>query len=210
MAQLQSPPEPPSDAERIAALQARNAELELELQQVEERLHKQAEASTDLLSQVYDVTDRNHLETERRESQQLLQGILNTAPVGIFLKDLQGQYILVNPYWLKTMGLTQEQALGKTDYELFLPEIAREIAKRDRAVLDIGEAVTYEEVIPNPDKTRTYITKRFPLYDVAGNPYAVCGISTDISDRKRMEEELCKLNIAISLVKFEMESRQLC
>ena len=304
MAQLHSPPEPPSDAERIAALQARNAELELELQQVEERLHKQAEASTDkqveaalhkseevfskafranpisstistlsdgrivnvndsflkltgyrreevigrtptelrlyadesdrhrvlqqlqqqqslhnfefqyctksaeirdgiasfvvvdlsgepcLLSQVYDVTDRNRIETEQRESQQLLQGILDTAPVGIFLKNLQGKYILLNPYWLRTMGLSQEQALGKTDYDLFVPEIASEIAKRDRTVLDAGRAVTSEEVIPNPDKTRTYITKRFLLYDVAGNPYAVCGISTDISDRKRMEEEL--------------------
>src|SRR4028118_375498 len=176
MAQLQSPPEPPSDAERIAALQARNAELELELQQIEERVCKQSEASTD--------------KTERRESQQLLQGILDTAPVGIFLKNLQGQYILLNPYWLSTMGLSQEQALGKTDYDLFVPEIASEIAKRERAVLDAGGAVTYEEVIPNPDKTRPYITKRFPLYAVAGNPYAVCGISTDISDRKRMEEEL--------------------
>ncbi|MDP8964289.1 MAG: PAS domain-containing protein, partial [Cyanobacteriota bacterium] len=103
MPKLQSPTQPPSDAERIAALQARNTELELELQQVEQKWRRRA--------------------TELRESQQLLQGILDTAPVGIFLKNLQGQYILLNPYWLSTMGLSQEQALGKTDYDLFVPEI---------------------------------------------------------------------------------------
>ncbi|HEY9904603.1 MAG TPA: PAS domain S-box protein [Candidatus Sericytochromatia bacterium] len=170
MPKLQSPTQPPSDAERIAALQARNTELELELQQVEQKWRRRA--------------------TELRESQQLLQGILDTAPVGIFLKNLQEQYILLNPYWLSTMGLSQEQALGKTDYDLFVPEIANKIAASDRATLDAGRAATSEEVIPNPGKTRTYITKRFPLYDAVGNPYGVCGISTDISDRKRMEEEL--------------------
>lgn len=143
-----------------------------------------------LLTQMYDVTEHKRIETELQESQQLLQGVLDAAPVGIYLKNLQGQYILLNPYCLSMMGWSREQVLGKTDRDLFPAEIANGIQARDRAALEAREAVTHEVVIPNIDGLCTYISKKFPVWDAAGNPYAICGISTDISARKRMEESL--------------------
>lgn len=64
------------------------------------------------------------------------------------------------------------------------------MAANNRRVLDSRSAVEIEEVVPHADGPHTYMTAKVPLFDTAGEPYAVCGFSIDITDRKRVEEAL--------------------
>ena len=137
-----------------------------------------------------DVTDFKQTADALRESQQLLQAILDATPQAIYIKDLQGRYILVNRHCERVLTLSREQILGKTDYDLFASAIADTWRTNDQAVLDAGSPLDFETVVPKPDGLHTAISLKFPLYDATGTAYAIAGISTDITQRKRAEEEL--------------------
>jgi PAS domain S-box-containing protein len=80
--------------------------------------------------------------------------------------------------------------IGKTDFEIFPRDFAKEFRKNDIKVLEVNKPVNIEEIVPLDGETHTYISVKFPLYKADGSVYAVCGISTDITERKQMEEEL--------------------
>jgi PAS domain S-box-containing protein len=116
-----------------------------------------------------------------------LQAIVDNSPVAIFIKDLQGRYLMMN--------LPDEKHfIGKTDHEVFPQETAERFVAHDREVLTNRTPTLHEELVPLPDGLHTDITIRFPLFDEAGVPYAVCGISTDITERKKAEALLEQLN----------------
>jgi PAS domain S-box-containing protein len=141
-----------------------------------------------------DITERKHSELLLRESEQRLLTILDSSPTNVYLKDLQGKYLLFNQECEKTLRLKREQVIGKTDYE-FLPEaIAQPLVTNDQEVLRTLTPLTREEILPGGDGIQTFISVKFPLLDTAGVPYAICGMSTDISDRKKAEQALQQLN----------------
>jgi len=141
-----------------------------------------------------DITERKRSETLLRESEQRLLTILDSSPTHVYLKDLQGKYLLFNQEGERTLRLSREQVLGKTDHE-FLPEaIANELAANDREVLRTLTPLVREEKIRGKDGIYTYISMKFPLMNTAGVPYAICGMSTNISDRKKAEQALQQLN----------------
>jgi PAS domain S-box-containing protein len=137
-----------------------------------------------------DVTKFKQTEAALREHQQLLQEIIDAAPMDIFLKDLQGKYLLINRSGENTVGLGREQVIGKTDYDLFPKEIADAFRVNDLAVLEVGKPLESEEVILQADEPHTVIAIKFPLYNSSGDLYAVCGITTDITRRKLAETAL--------------------
>jgi PAS domain S-box-containing protein len=125
--------------------------------------------------------------------EQLLALIDNTAAV-IYMRDLDGRYMVVNREFERLFHLNREKIIGLTDHDLFPAKIADEFRANDLRAAAAGTSVQVEEVAPGEDGPHTYITVKFPLLDVAGRPYAVCGISTDITDRKRAEERVRQLN----------------
>lgn len=143
-----------------------------------------------MLTVARDVTKFKETEKALRENQQLLEALLDAAPMAIYLKDLQGRFLLCNRYCLASLGLSSEQLIGKSVYNFYLPEIADLFQVSDRATLEAGGPVEFEEAFAQPDGIHTYITTKFPLYDAAGNPYAVCGISVEITKRKQAETAL--------------------
>jgi PAS domain S-box-containing protein len=124
---------------------------------------------------------------------QLLALIDNTTAV-IYMRDLDGRYMLVNREYERLFHLRREAIIGLTDHDLFPPEIADEFRANDLQAASSGGPVQVEEVAPGEDGPRTYVTVKFPLLDSAGRAYAVCGISTDITDRKRAEEQVRQFN----------------
>ncbi len=137
-----------------------------------------------------DVTKRHRAEVALRESEQRLEAILDNTTAVIYMKDLEGRYVLVNRRFGELFETSQEKMVGRTDYEVFPKEMADAFRANDKRVLETGTQAEFEELAPHEDGPHTYISLKFPLLDSAGKPYAVCGISTDITERKRAAEEL--------------------
>jgi PAS domain S-box-containing protein len=120
-----------------------------------------------------------------------LASILDNTSSVVYMKDLDGHYLVVNDRFEKLAGVPHEQAIGQTDHELFPKYLADGFRATDRKVLKSDEALETEEVVPDPPKgERTYIAARFRLVDEQGEPYAVCGVWTDITERIRAERQL--------------------
>ncbi len=137
-----------------------------------------------------DITDRKRALTSLRESEERLQALINNAGSVIYIKNPQGQYLLINHQYETLFHLEQEAVKGKTDHDIFPKAIADTFRANDLEVLAAGVPIESEEVAPQSDGLHTYLSVKFPLFDSEGKIYAVCGISTDISDRKTAEVHL--------------------
>jgi PAS domain S-box-containing protein len=155
---------------------------------------------------VQEITERKQAEAALRESEQRLQAIVNNSKAAIFMKDIQGRYLLMNSECERLFNVTNNWIQGKTDYDIFSQEIADRLRLNDRQVLDAGSALTLEEAIPLVDGIHTYIAVKFPLFDTEGVPYAICGISTDISDRVQFQGERDRLLAEAETARAEAEA----
>ena len=138
-----------------------------------------------------DITDRKRADETLRETSKRFQTILDHAPVAIFVKDREGRYILGNRRVERFTGRPLELTMGNTDYDWSPPEDADRWRENDLKVLKSGRVWEFEETGTDVEG-RQYVnlSLKFPLTDGAGTPVAVCGISTDISERKRNEQAL--------------------
>ncbi len=139
---------------------------------------------------VRNITEARQSQQALQESEQRLQAILDNSTALIYVKDLQGRYLTINAWFGILFNVDREVIKGKTDYDLFPKEIADSLRVNDLKVIETRSPMDWEEVAPHHDGLHTYISIKFPLFNAEGNVYAVCGISTDISDRKRAENAL--------------------
>ncbi|HYP23762.1 MAG TPA: PAS domain S-box protein [Actinomycetota bacterium] len=146
------------------------------------------------VSHVSDVTEREHAAKALRESQALLQEVIDNSPAAIYIKDTDGRYVLTNSRFAQIIGAHGDDLRGKTDHDLLPEDVAGTLSAMDREVLARGEPVEVEEIVPDATGRRgTYLSVKFPLFDEDGTPDALVAISTDISDRVRAEEEKAML-----------------
>ena len=137
-----------------------------------------------------DITQRKRAERELRESEARLRAILDNSPNLVFLKDPQGRYLHINRQFERAFHISREAIAGKTDKEVFPAEQAAAFRANDLKVFQAGVPLEFEEVALQDDGLHTSIVSKFPLYDGEGKPYALCGITTDITQRKAMEKAL--------------------
>ncbi len=134
-----------------------------------------------------DITTQIQVQKALRESEEKLKAILDNAPVGIYVKNLQGQFLLVNQYILDFLQVSEQQCLGQTFAEVMPGEFADLIEANEREIIESGIPYYFEENITLLDGIHTFYTVKLILEDLSGKPYALCVISTDISDRKQAE-----------------------
>jgi len=150
-----------------------------------------------ILAMVEDISDRRLTEIALRESEERLRAILDNSPALIYMKNLELQYLLINRQCGDVCNCDPEEVEGKTAYDIFPREIADIFSDHDRQVLDAKVPLQFEERIFHGGQIHTYLSIQCPLFDSDGNIYGVCGISTDITVRKRMEDELACQNKAL-------------
>ncbi|MBD9354975.1 EAL domain-containing protein [Methylomonas albis] len=132
------------------------------------------------------------------------QSILDNTPTVIYSKDLKGNYLLINRQFEKLFAMNNKDIKGKRDMDLFPLEQAEPLREHDLQVSNSGQAQIFEEKLPHQDgNTHTYLSHKFPLRNAQGEIYAVCGISTDISERKESEKLLQESELRW---KFALES----
>ena len=144
----------------------------------------------ELLSHVHALLRLGRSEAALQASEARLRDILDHAPVAAYLKDLDGRYRLVNRRWETLFHVSRDAVVGKSASDVHPPEECDALRANDLRVLQAGGPLEFEEVVSQDDGPHTYLSVKFPLNDAAGRPYALCGVSTDITERKRAEEAL--------------------
>jgi PAS domain S-box-containing protein len=139
-----------------------------------------------------DITDRKRAEDVIKESEIRLQSIMDNSSTVVFLKDIHGRYITVNRRYEELFHVNRNEVVNKTDYDIFPREFADKFRRHDGQVLEKLCSIEMEEEVPQEDGLHTYISVKFPLLSPEGKPYAVCGISTDITERKKAQEQIEK------------------
>jgi PAS domain S-box-containing protein len=127
---------------------------------------------------------------ELEESQSRLQTLLENSPTGIYLKDAEGRYLLLNREYARILGADAADVLGKTDMQLMPAAVAEKLRRNDLAVLMTGAPINIEKTMVVNGEDRHFISTKFPLFDSRGWPVAVGSMSIDITDRRRLEEQL--------------------
>ena len=150
---------------------------------------------TDLTQSLHElrqeVARRQQAEDDLRTSRALLQAVVEGTPDTVFVKDLQGRFLLFNPAAEQFTGKRAAETLGHDAHFLFPPAEAAAVMVRDRAVLEGGKTITIEDVVTDAAGARhTFLSTRGPLVDAAGLPIGLFGIDRDITARKQAEATL--------------------
>ncbi len=137
-----------------------------------------------------DVDRRQETESLLRQRQHQLNALMENSPTAIFIKDGDGRYVMVNRRFAEMHRRNREHFVGRSDFDLFPPDIASRLRLSDTRVLSSGRPIELEESFQLSDGPHTSIIQKFPLLDEEGAVQGLCGISTDITERKRAEAEL--------------------
>ena len=129
-----------------------------------------------------DVTAEMVAERKLRTAQRLTESVIEGAGALVWAKDLRGRYILSNEAWRAQHGVDRDASIGITDEQLFGRETAAMLRASDAQVMQRGEHVVVQEKLTVRGRQMSFRTSKFPLFDEGGRIYAVCGVSTDITD----------------------------
>jgi PAS domain S-box-containing protein len=124
----------------------------------------------------------------------LLNAVVEGTTDAVFVKDLQGRYLMINAAGARFMGKTLDEIIGQDDAALFSADTARLMMDNDRRVLATGETQTIEEIGTAAGVTRTYLATKGVYRNPRGEPVGLIGISRDITERKQAEEIVRTLN----------------
>jgi PAS domain S-box-containing protein len=171
------------EAERekaIADLRSANEELELR--------------RTSILDLVEDlkaeIEGRKRTEQSLRNSETLYHSLVENLPQCILRKDHAGRLVFCNQNFCRLSGISLDQLLGKTDAELYSPELARKYREDDQRVMQTGQSMEFvEENIAGQDSRFMQVVKS-PVRDAAGQVVGIQAIFWDITERKRAEDGL--------------------
>lgn len=136
------------------------------------------------------VTGKKRAEEELRQSESLLRSVIDNAGIGVWVKDLEGRYTLVNRYFQELFGGPGSELLGKTAADLFSSEEASHLARNNRLVLESPGPLVFEESVRIRDRDITFLSVKFPIRDEQGRVTSIGAICTDMTSRLEMERTL--------------------
>ncbi len=138
-----------------------------------------------------DITERKRSEEALGQNQALLLALSEGTSDAIFVKDLQGRYLIFNTATSRYVGKPSQDVLGHDDTFLFPPEQALQVMNNDKKVIESGRIQTFEEMNLSTNIGEiTFLTTKGPLRNKHGEIIGMFGISRDITDRKQTEQSL--------------------
>lgn len=143
-----------------------------------------------MFAAIVDISEQKAMEQALRASEARFAAFTENAPVGMYIKDLESRYVLLNPEMGNVLRRDHREMLGRTVADSPAGHDVAFIHGKDREVLESGRAIRTEEHTPNPEAYAWDLVIRFPIRDEAGTITHIGGFDVDISDRKAVEEAL--------------------
>jgi PAS domain S-box-containing protein len=169
-------------------------------------MHGHAQGQPSALGVVFqDVTEQLSIDTQLQRNQKLFESVLNGSSAIIFVKDLEGTFLLVNRNLADLMHMQPEDVIGRNQADLFPSEIVAEWNASKKQVVEQNRTIAFEESLMLEDGLHNYISFRFPIYDEQGRIYATGGIATDITEQKQKEEQLRQLTEDLQQANEQLE-----
>lgn len=137
------------------------------------------------------------LERQVKRRTREITSILKYTPAMVYIKDKDCCYKLVNSRFEELFHIKNEEIQGKSDYDIFPQRVADQLRSSDLQVLMKQQPRQVEEPIPIKDGIHTYLSVKFPIYDDEGLVNGLCGISTDITELKKAQDQLRRLSGSI-------------
>jgi len=150
----------------------------------------------------HDITNRKKMEEELRRERTLLRTLIDNLPDSVYVKDYETRKLLANFADLEHMGLTREEdALGKTDFEIFPHDVAEHFYRDDKFVLKKGKPIiNREERLVRPNGEECFLlTSKIPLFDEKGKVIGLVGIGHDVTEQKKANDRINYLTFHDSL-----------
>jgi sigma-B regulation protein RsbU (phosphoserine phosphatase) len=149
-----------------------------------------------------EITERVRAEQALRDSEALYHSLVDNLPVCIIRKDRASRFTFANRSFCNDVGLPLEQIVGRSDVDLYPPEMAGKYQRDDRQVMESGEVLEDVEEHPSAEGSTTYVkVLKAPLCDSLGQVIGVQGLFWDISDRRRAEEELARTAVEFRIAR---------
>jgi PAS domain S-box-containing protein len=139
-----------------------------------------------------DITDRKINADKKENIIDHFYRILDYADIMIFTKDLKGRYTFINKICVTYFNADPQEVIGRTDFDLFPNTLAQQATDTDQEVISSGSSVKYSFDMTINREIRFFIAQKYPLKTDQETVYGVCCIATDITERKRAEDELLK------------------
>lgn len=124
------------------------------------------------------------------ESRARLQAILDHIPAIVFMKDMEGRYLVINRWYESLLKLSEQDVRGKTPHQILPREVADQFIAAHQRVVQTQTVQTFEQHLPSDGGTITLLSTQFPIRNRSGQMVAAGGVSFDISDRKNAEQAL--------------------
>ena len=141
-----------------------------------------------------DVTETRRSEEALRSRELQLQAVMDGVPALIYLVDRDDRFLLVNQRFAEVFALDRDRVTGRSLHECLPRELVEDFAAHNRRVLTERVPLEFDVQVRHPDGLHTYVSEKVPLYDDQGEPYAVCGVFTDITERQRLTDALSEAN----------------
>lgn len=141
---------------------------------------------------ITDITERKLIEDALRESENIFNQFMMHSPIYVYFKDHNGRPLRLSKNFEQLVGIPTEQMIGKTMYELFPSDFAKNIVEDDLKVLREGKQIEIEEKLNG----KYYTTIKFPICQ-GDQPCYLAGYTIDISERKKAEFEIKRLANAL-------------
>ncbi|GGA85862.1 ATP-binding protein [Puia dinghuensis] len=137
-----------------------------------------------------DMLLRRQAERKLKENQVWLESILENTNSVIFIKDLEGRYVIVNRRFAEVVNKETKNIIGRKATDIVSPAEAEHSKAVDEQVLRAGKALEMEEVFPGPGGNIHLLNVKFPLLDANGRLIGIGGIAADITDRVHYQQQL--------------------
>lgn len=147
---------------------------------------------------------------ERGQEGFLLKALMNHVPDHVYFKDLDSRFILASQSMVSKVGFSDPaEFIGKTDFDLFAEDHARQAFEDEQAVIRTGRSLTLEERETWLDRPDTWAsTIKVPLRDEAGAIVGTFGISRDITDRRQIEADVQEQIIELTILNRKLNEAQ--